>query len=183
MQRKKKMHRWSRAFALSLIEKKHTNRCELVGMRVGNQRGWEGMRNEAERRRSRLKTEELWSKTKAWQKHIRGRQSHDADVMRLLRSIGGWSEKPAGSAVGNNREWGDNRYKMNKNSSQRERQEVERKGKLKKENRLIRCWKIWCWKISTSAPLNLRCKQINREETRLQHILSKLVQKQSPESS
>lgn len=155
------MHGWSRAFALSL-KKKHTNRCELVSLRVGNQRGWEGMRNEAERRRSRLKTEERWSKTKAWQKEIRGRQSHDADVMRLLRSIGGWSEKPADSAVGNNREWGHNRYKMNKSSSQREWQEVEKQGKLKKESRLIRCWKIWWWKISTSAPLNLRCKQINR---------------------
>lgn len=151
VQKKKKTHGRSRAFALCLIEKKHTNRCELVGMQVGNQRGWEGMRNEAERRRSRLKTEERWSKTKGWQKQIRGRQSHDADVMRLLRSIGGWSEKPADSAVGNNREWGDNRYKMNKNSSQREWQEVEKKGKLKKESRLIRCWKIWCWKISTSS--------------------------------
>lgn len=92
-------------------KKKHTNRCELVGMRAGNQRGWEGIRNEAERRRNRLETEERWSKTKAWQQEIRGRQSHDADVRRLLRcEMGGLEWKPADSAVGNQRARADNRY-------------------------------------------------------------------------
>lgn len=46
---------------------------------------------------------------------IRGRQSHDADVMRLLRSERGLEcESQQTQQWGNNRERGSDRYRMNK---------------------------------------------------------------------
>lgn len=66
----------------------HTHKLALVD----NQKCGRVGGNEVERRRSRLETEERWSKTKAWQKEIRERQSHDADVRRLFRSKEGGVE-------------------------------------------------------------------------------------------
>lgn len=72
--------------------------CTLTGTHAhihtpivaGNQKNFGG--NEVERRRSRVETEERWSKTKAWQKEIRETQSHDAGVWRRFRSIEGGVE-------------------------------------------------------------------------------------------